>query len=129
MTTLIVLGVPAAVKVTFAVCVALVTPRLEVSDDTTIVRATGVAAAYVALPPWFAVTTTEPVPVNVSVDPETVAGPLVTVKFTASPDVELTLNVIGAVPNTTVARVDEGAETDWGEMRRAVRNADQLASL
>ena len=54
---------------------------------------------------WLALIETVPAPVNVTVDPEMVAGPLTTVYVIAPPEAELALTVNGAFPKVCAAIV------------------------
>ena len=86
-------------KVIVAVCVALAVPMGVVGAGkltcgvTVMVCWTGGAAEYAELPAWSASTTTVPGPVYVSVNPLSVAGPLMTLKVTIKPEVEVAESV------------------------------------
>ena len=65
------------------------------------------AGAMVALPAWVALITNVPVPVRLREFPLRVAGPLMREKETASPDVEVALNGMGATESGRAAEAEK----------------------
>lgn len=65
---------------------------------------TGVAAAYVVLPAWLAVTAQDPAPAIASEDPDTEQTPGgVALKLTGRPELAVAERAIGDTPNVTDA--------------------------